>query len=249
MSRTKRAPVPPRREADSRRPIKRVADVSPPNNIGADAPDKERIMKHIKVLGLCLLGALAAMALMGAGTASATKLCSENKSPCPAGSTVKTGAAIKGQLVAGTKAVFVTSFLTVECTESTIDGKTTSEGGAGVSVKGEITAVAWKNCKSNGGGACTTSALSLPWLTEVTGSGGSGTMTVSNAVGKFTCGITCEYEAKTAAVSATGGNPALIKANKVSFSKKGGSFFCPATATWSSEYEITTPKPLFVVSE
>jgi len=31
-------------------------------------------MKSIKILGLCLLGALAAMAIMGAGTASATEL-------------------------------------------------------------------------------------------------------------------------------------------------------------------------------
>jgi hypothetical protein len=207
-------------------------------------------MKHMKMLGLCLAGVLAAMALLGAGTASATKLCSENKSPCPAGSTIKTGAALSGKLVAGTKAVFVTSVLTVECSESTISGKTTNEGGgAGVNVKGEITAVEWKSCVSGSGGACTTTALGLPWLTEVSGTGGSGTMTVSNALGKFSCsGITCEYEAKTASTSVTGGNPAIVKANKVSFAKKSG-FFCPATATWSSEYEITTPKPLFVVAE
>jgi hypothetical protein len=206
-------------------------------------------MKHMKMLGLCLLGVLTAMALVGAGTASATKLCSENKSPCPAGSTIKSGSAIKAQLVSGTKSVFTTSFLTVECSESTIEGKTTSEGGAGVAVKGEISSVVWKSCKTSGGGACTASALGLPWLSEVTGSGGSGTMTVSSAAGKFTCGFTCEYESKSVSTSATGGNPALIKANKASFNKKGGSFLCPATATWTSEYEVTTPKPLFVVSE
>lgn len=203
-------------------------------------------MKYMKMFGLCLLGVLATMALVGVGTASATKLCPENKSPCP--SPIKSGTALKGQLVAGTEAVFTTSILTVKCTESTIEGKTTSEGGAGVAVKGEITSVVWKNCKS-GSTNCTTTALGLPWLSEVTGSGGNGTMTVANAAGKFTCGFTCEYEASSAATSVTGGNPAKVNANKVSFKKKGGSFLCPATATWSSEYEITTPNPLFVVSE
>lgn len=205
-------------------------------------------MKHLKMLGLCLAGVLAAMALLGAGTASATKLCSENKSPCPAGSTIGSGSSINGQLVSGTKAVFVTTLTTVECSESTISGKTTSAGGAGVAVKGEISSVVWKSCTS-GLGSCTTSATGLPWLSEVTGSGGNGTMTVSNAGGKFTCGgISCEYSTTSAATSVTGGNPAIVKANKVSLSKKSG-IFCPSTATWTSEYEITTPKPLFVVSE
>jgi len=205
-------------------------------------------MKHMKIFGLCLLGAVAAMALLGVGTASATKLCTENKSPCPAGSTIKTGSAIKAQLVAGTKSVFTTSILTVECSESTIEGKTTSEGGgAGVAVKGEITAVVWSKCQTPGGGACTASPLGLPWLSEVTGTGGNGTMTVNKAAGKFSCGVTCEYEASSVATSVTGGSPAVIKASKASFNKKGG-IFCPATATWSSEYEITTPKPVFVVS-
>ncbi len=207
-------------------------------------------MKHAKLFGLCLLGVVAAMAVMGVGTASATKLCSENKTPCPAGSTVKTGSAIKAQLVAGTKSVFTTSLLVVECSESTIEGKTTNEGGSGaaVPVKGEITSVVWKSCKA-GGGSCTAAALGLPWTSEVTGSEGNGTMTVLKSGGKFTCTVTCEYEAASLATSATGGNPAVIKANKASLKKKGGSFLCPSTATWTSEYEVTTPKPLFVVSE
>lgn len=58
-------------------------------------------MKSMKILGLCLLGALAAMAIIGAGTASATKLCSINTSPCPAGNTYGKGTAIKAQLAPG----------------------------------------------------------------------------------------------------------------------------------------------------
>lgn len=204
-------------------------------------------MKSMKTLGLCLVAATAAMAFLGAGTASATKLCSVNTSPCPAGNTYGKGTAIKTQLVSGTKSVMSSGFVTITCTESTMSGKTTSEGGAGA-VTGEISSVTWKNCTSSLG-SCTTSAQKTPWPAEVTGSGGNGTMTVKNAAGKFTCGgTTCEYEASKASISISGGNPAIAKASNVSFSKIGGGFLCSSTASWSSEYEVTSPKPLFIVS-
>jgi len=204
-------------------------------------------MKNMKILGLCLLGALAAMAIMGAGTASATKLCSVNTSPCPAGNTYGKGTSIKAQLPAGGTSVMSSGFTTVTCTSSTMSGKTTSEGGAGA-VTGEISSVTWKNCTSSLG-SCTASALNTPWKVEVSGSGGSGTMSVNNPGGKFTCGgVTCEYAASKASVSANGGNPATIKASGVSFSKIGGGFLCSSSASWTATYEVTSPKPLFVVS-
>ncbi|HEX8753987.1 MAG TPA: hypothetical protein VF731_11280 [Solirubrobacterales bacterium] len=207
-------------------------------------------MRHWKMLGLCLLAALAAMAVVGAGTASATRLCSVNSTPCPSGNTYGKGTAIKAQLAAGTKSVVTSGFVTVECSESTMSGKTTSAGGgSGVAVSGEISSVTWKSCKTSSGETCTASALGTPWPASVTGSGGNGTMTVTNAGGKFSCAVTCEYEAKSASVSATGGNPAFIQANNVSFSKKGGSFLCSSSASWTAKYEVTAPKPLFVVSE
>lgn len=203
-------------------------------------------MKPMKMFGLCLALAMAAMAL-GAATASATKLCSVNTSPCPAGNTYGKGTSIKTQLVTGTKSVMSSGFVTITCTESTMSGKTTSEGGAGA-VTGEISSVTWKNCTS-GLGSCTTSALKTPWSAEISGSGGNGTMSVKGAAGKFTCGgTTCEYEASKASLSVSGGNPARAKASNVSFSKIGGGFLCSSTASWTSEYEVTAPKPLFVVS-
>jgi hypothetical protein len=34
----------------------------------------------------------------------------------------------------------------------------------------------------------------------------------------------------------------------VSFTKIGGGFLCSSTSSWSAEYEVTAPKPLFIVS-
>lgn len=206
-------------------------------------------MRNMKMLGLSLLAAMAAMAAIGAGTASATKLCAVNSAPCPAGDTYGKGTSIKAQLVAGTTSTMASGFVTINCTDSSISGKTTSAGGGtGVAVTGEISSVSWKNCTSNLG-SCTASSLFTPWKAEVTGSGGNGTMSVSNAGGKFTCGgVTCEYKASKASVSVSGGSPATIKASNVSFSKVGGSFLCSSTASWSGEYEATSPNPLFIVS-
>jgi hypothetical protein len=205
-------------------------------------------MRYLKMLGLCLAAALALSALLGAGTASATKLCSVNTAPCPAGNTYGKGTAIKAQLVPGTTSVVSSGFVTVVCTESTMTGKTTSDGGGtGVPVTGSISSVTWKGCKTTSGSACTASALNTPWGASLSGSGGSGTMTVTGAAGKFTCSVTCEYEAKSASVSVSGGNPATIKANSVGFSRIGGSFLCSSSASWSAEYEVTSPKPAFVV--
>lgn len=204
-------------------------------------------MKHMKTLNLCLVAAIAAMAVIGAGTASATKLCSINSSPCPAGNTYGKGTAIKTQLVPGTSSVMSSGFVTITCTENTMSGKTTNEGGSGA-VTGEISSVAWKNCTSNLG-SCTASSLKTPWPAEVTGSGGNGTLTVQHPGGKFTCGgTTCEYEGSKASVSVTGGNPAKAKASNISFNKIGGSFLCSSTASWTAEFEVTAPNPLFIVS-
>ena len=203
-------------------------------------------MKYLKMLGLVAVLAMAAMAF-GAGTASATKLCSVNTSPCPAGNTYGKGTSIKTQLVSGTKSTMSSGFVNVTCSESTMSGKTTSEGGAGA-VLGEISSVTWKNCTSSLG-SCTASALGTPWPAEVTGSGGSGTLSVQHPGGKFTCGgTTCEYEGSKASISVSGGNPARAKASNVSFSKIGGGFLCSSTASWTSEYEVTSPNPLFIVS-
>lgn len=204
-------------------------------------------MKSMKTFGLLVIGAMAAMAFIGAGTASATKLCSVNTSPCPAGNTYGSGTAIKAQLVPGTTSTMSSGFVNITCTESTISGKTTSSGGAGA-VTGSISSVTWKGCTS-ALGSCTTSALNTPWPAEVTGSGGNGTMSISGAGGKFTCGgTTCEYSTSKASVSVSGGNPATIKASNISFSKIGGGFLCSSTASWSGTYEATAPKPLFIVS-
>lgn len=76
-------------------------------------------MKHLKILGL---GAMVAGALMAvvASSAFATKLTS------PANHLVLAGTTI--HMVNITTETLTTSFLNIECKESTLQGKTTNEG-------------------------------------------------------------------------------------------------------------------------
>ncbi len=63
-------------------------------------------MKHVKLLGLIAVAAMALMALLGAGTASATVLCKTTTDPCPAGETYSGTVTVKGCEVTTNNALF-----------------------------------------------------------------------------------------------------------------------------------------------
>jgi len=209
-------------------------------------------MKYAKMLGLAALAALALMAFVGAGSASA-KVCSTAGvgASCGAGhGNVYTGA-VKASLTSGKTAQLVSGFITVNCSESSATGEITNgETGAG-----NISSLTFGGCTS-GLGACTakTSASSVnKWPVTVTGEGTtSGKMVVKNVTGEFTCaGVTCKYVAaeagKAGEIVVAGGEPGEIKATKVVLTKEeGSSFLCSNTATWSGEYLISTPNSVFI---
>jgi hypothetical protein len=101
--------------------------------------------------------------------------------------------------------------------------------------------------------------IHLPYGAALTSTGGgSGTV----AIGKGESGespgaaMTCTifgFPVKCTATAAaqtwklSGGNPSHLIANEVKMSVSGT--FCPAEATFSAEYEVTSPKPLFVAAK
>jgi len=209
-------------------------------------------MKHLKASGLIALAAMAVVALIGAGTASASTVCKANETTCSAANTYANGTAIKGTLASGTKAV-LKGILTVECSASEVAGKLTSNPGA----KGEITSASWTSCTRSGGGGCEPKPLSLPWTVEgvATGSGngemwvGPGASGAAPGAELTNCGIGsgCQFRAnethngsnKWAKLTFTGDTPAKAKA---AISLSGG--VCGA-ATWNAEY-VFSPSPMFL---
>jgi len=217
-------------------------------------------MKHLKILGLAAVAALALMAAVGAATASANAiLCSTTgtivNAKCTAAGTKQlpdTPTEIDASLKAGTVAELTSTFDNVKCTTSTVKGTLTS-GSTGT---GNIESMTFSGCTDSFGGNCTadtsaTAANKWPVTATTTTAGvhdGNGQMHVSNITGKFICPIgTCRYKAETATPHITGGDPAHITATKIVLNREEVSTFgCSATATWSATYVVTHPASLWV---
>jgi len=205
-------------------------------------------MKYVKMLGLAAVAALALMAFVGVGSASATTLCKTNSTPCPAEWKVKKGDKLTASLDPKTTALLQAGFANVTCTESHVEGTVENEGSETETVSGPVTSVTFGSCnceevKVNVGGS-----LELHYTEKM-----NGTLTSKGATATVKCaGVTCKY--KTAASGthmgtltgsdATGGAATLDIATHLE--KHEGSFLCANSAEWTASYVVTTPNPLYV---
>jgi hypothetical protein len=211
-------------------------------------------MKYAKMIGLAALAVLALMAVVAASASANAKVCSTEGTgtACKAGHGKVYKGAVSSHLTAGKSAILESGFIKVTCTESSAGGEITN----GETGTGKITSLTFGSC-SSGLGACTaktTASAGNPWPATVTTDtpgveNTNGLMDVSNVTGEFTCaGVTCKYISNSASATVDGSdtNPE-ITASKVALTREeGSSGLCSATATWSGEYQITTPKTLFV---
>ncbi len=191
-------------------------------------------MKHIKILGLAAVAAMALMAF--ASTASATTLTTG------AGAKVTTGTTIDFSIPAGGSALLVNTKGEAldTCTESTVKGKTTNEGGTGVAVKGNVETLTWGNC------TFTTKTITANGLqVNGTASGNvsaTGTFEVTiNTVlfGSCIYGVTSGTSLGTLASG-------TFTANAVAERFSGSAFACPETSKWTGSYTATEPAGLKV---
>jgi hypothetical protein len=193
-------------------------------------------MKYLKVLGLAAVAAMALMAF-GAGTASATKLCTD--SACT--TVYAAGTEIKSELVAGTSARLTSGGSTIAtCTSSGVSGKTSNKEGATVS--GSISSLTWGGCSQ------TTHTVSNGSLEIAYTSGSNGTVTGKGSqVTVQIFGVSCTYGTGegTHLGSITGGSAPILKIT-TTVTKTAGGFLCPGTAGWDAEYVLTAPHALFV---
>ncbi len=208
-------------------------------------------MKHMKVLGLAVLAAVTAMAIVGSGTASATTLCKEKAETCPEGKRYPAGTKVKAQLKKGTEAVLKTSVGTIKCKGSRAAGKTTKESGEPLpGLQEEMT---FEECVFGTGTACTIKVEHLPWLIQGTEiEPGNGFVTVSSdgfgiPQTHVECGsfVNCTWGDEKITLDGEGGAPAVERLLEVELVRISG-FICPTTAKATAEYEVTEPSPVFV---
>lgn len=197
------------------------------------------------MFGLAVIAALATMAFVGAGSASAVTLCKVNQNPCEAANQYPSGTEINAELETGTKAVLLTNLATVECAGSKSAGKTTATSGS--PLPGTITSLTFTSCKTTAGVGCTVTVLRLPYKVAVAATGGgNGTLTATsggagNPGATVVCGLVlnCTFSTPSATLTIDGGEPTRLLAEGVELERSGS--ICPAEAFWDATYRVTSP--------
>jgi hypothetical protein len=207
-------------------------------------------MKHVKMLGLAAAAAMALTALFGAGTASASKICSTNIDPCPAGWHWPTGTKIDFSVPAGGSLILKDTFNNVlyTCTEATLKGETTNTGSSTETVKGKVTSMTWGSTTT----PCThtTDTVANPELEihAIANSGGNGTLTgkggevtVTSIAGDcvYTLGTTFKSVGDITEGKVAAGSTSPILHINTTVSELSG--FCPSTEKWEGTMVMTEP--------
>ncbi|HSC21306.1 MAG TPA: hypothetical protein VLC07_06220, partial [Solirubrobacterales bacterium] len=103
-------------------------------------------MKTLKMVVLAATVAAAAVAVLGAGTASATKLCENNQTTNCTNDVLK-GTVVKFTAEESIRTTGPFNLLILTCTESTIEGSVTSTGGEeGIAVTMNVIGLTFGNC-------------------------------------------------------------------------------------------------------
>jgi hypothetical protein len=242
---------------------------SPPAELGSGVEfgpyalqARRKAMKHLKVLGLAMVVGAALMAIVGVSSASALEnstLCKTNTATCPAAEQYGAGTVISGATASGANATLTTKTWSIQCA-STVLGATS--GSATVTegpVAGSITSLGWSGCTVIGSSPvqnCTVSSVNLPYNAGVQTEGlqGSGSLTAAahsgggNPGATLVCGemLNCTYTTASAKLAGTGGaaGTANVVASKIALTGSGSK--CPAGATWSAKYVLSSPSTVWV---
>jgi hypothetical protein len=202
-------------------------------------------MKYLKMLGLAAIAAMGLMAFVGAGTASATVLCTATETPCSTAHEIspsndqhlvatQTGTGILEEDKAVNPATLVT------CSGSELTALSTKTGGTVETPTAEVKTLDWSGCTST----VTTVATGSLEIHHIEGTD-NGTVTSSGTeVTTAILGVSCTFKG-TDLGTLTGGTSPVMDIN-ATVDKTAGSFVCPAHATWTATYNITTPTPLYV---
>ena len=198
-------------------------------------------MKHVKMLGLAAVAAMALMAFVGASAASATELYS-------GATTLKSGTTIEASL-SGTASLLTTDRKTTldTCTKGAVKGKTTNTGSSTEAVKGNIESLTWEEC-TEPTKTITVGTLQISWTSGQNGTLAAGTtateVTVETTV-FGSCVFTIGSGVTIGTLTGSTTSNAKLAVNAIATRKSG---LCPASAIWEGTYIVTNPKPLHVTA-
>lgn len=193
-------------------------------------------MKYLKTLIILAVAAGGLTAVLGASSASASVLCTEKVSPCPAAKRYdpKTHGKLTFSIIKGHSAAFeTTKGETLDtCTGSTLSSTTQSQG-EGAPVVEKIEELTWEGCTFS------TKTISNGELTiEEIGETTNGTVNIKGTEITINTVLfgSCVYGSTSAIDIGTleGGTEADIEINGI-LPKKSGGAGCPAELRWKDE--------------
>jgi hypothetical protein len=209
-------------------------------------PEQGRAMKHLKTIIIVTAAVTVGLAIAGAGSASATVMCTVNKDPCPKKDVVTILFEITKQK--GTSAIFESTSGTVldTCTEGKAATSEVSQG-EGKPVTGSLTELTWGGC-TNTTDTIKTGSVEF---TEISGTN-RGTFTLkSTEVTAAILGVSCTYGAGSGTDIGdivASGETTTTSVNAV-FGKTAGSFLCPADIRMKDTWVYTSHKTVYFVTK
>ena len=203
-------------------------------------------MKYLKMLCLAAVVAVAAIALAGVGSASATVLCKTTTTPC--NSPYGNGTTIVASL---TGSIFLEwpgeeePFPWTTCTQTKIKAGIKASGGATSTVLAPVEEQTFGGC--TGGPAVALEKGSLE-IHHISGTDNGTVTRLSFTLTNYLLFFgSCNYGTATATDMGTlvGGESPTIKVNEV-VTRRSGSAGCPPEMRWTGEFKVTEPTPLYV---
>jgi hypothetical protein len=201
-------------------------------------------MKSIKMFGLAAVAAIAAMAFVGAAAAQADTevvLCKKAEALCAAANVYPVGTEIKAT---ATNPELLGGPLPEKCSTSETTGKTTSAGGMGAPLLGEIATLTFSSCSP-----CTSVTSPGKFKTEISVNAKdeysmktTGEATISG--GFFCFGNVCKFKGENLTLPIDNSFPhPVILTNKAKLQLVSGSeSFCGKTGEWVATYTTTLPE-------
>jgi hypothetical protein len=203
-------------------------------------------MKHLRLIGLAGVVAMAAIEIGGAGTASATVLCKATESPCSETNLIKKNAEFHADLEGRSVFSLTTGYIFESCTGGTLAAGLSSQGGAAATVIVATAASSWTWTGCEAGGVSATAFGELE-IHHIAGTD-NGTVTAKGFGFKFTSlGSECVYVPASVGELGlvTGGASPKIHINSV-FVESKENLSCIPDLVWKATYKITKPALFYV---
>lgn len=204
-------------------------------------------MKHLKLIGLAAVAAMAVIGFGGAGTASATVLCKATESPCKESNLIKKdGSLVDADLEGRSVTTLTSGYIFESCTGGTLTTSVSNQGGAAATVilATGTTSWTWTGCEAGGVSVTQFGEIEIHHIAGTD----NGTVTAKGFGFKF-AGLGGECVYSPAAVGElgllTGGTTPILHINSV-FRESKESLACFPTIVWKATYKFTQPATFYI---